>query len=103
MSSTALEIAYELNLPSSFSPASTATPLTQASSTSRIELDTTSAQSHLASLIQALKQARDEANAHLTVWKDAVKDLDSEKQIDKRNKARNDEEPDDDDEDEAAE
>ena len=93
MSSTSLELSYSLALPDSITASTPSTTSAGAAADSESELlersctrtfaiDTSSPSAHLASLIDALDKARATSNAELTRWKDAAKDLPSERKLD---------------------
>lgn len=87
-----LTISYAI---SRASPAPTDPP---ANDTVSFLLDASSRQQHLASLQQALGDARAQMNDRLTEWKDVLKDV--EKQQQKKNKKRAEDDADDDEDDE---
>jgi hypothetical protein len=87
-------ISHSINLPSSFSAPTSAPPSTD---TFSYPLDTSSPLAHLQSLEEQLGVARNDLNARLTEWKEAVKDLEKE---DKKKKKKNQDEEEDGDEEE---
>lgn len=72
-----LTVSYSLNPPALLP--STSIPETPSSQTFTYSLDTSTPQTHLDSLEIALGKGRDDLNASLTVWKEAVNGLEGEK------------------------
>ncbi|GAA6002686.1 uncharacterized protein JCM10292_002967 [Rhodotorula paludigena] len=92
-----LSVSYNISPPPAFS-ASTATP--EPSSTLSYPLDASTPLAHLESLERALQSARDDLNARLTEWKDALKDVEKPAKKGKKKSAEEDEDEGDEEEEE---